>query len=347
MVCELYDFSSTILMPDKSLRLTKRTRRTLERIHTRIMKDIVFSRFPYYTSKHMTKIGSVPQSKYAMHTFKEGNCVAFAYYTQFVLKRDGFPGATVVGVVPPRLFKRPGYKPISHAAVVLPYAKGYVLFDASFYYPRPVYIMVDDGVNVDEGGGDVLDVKNVYSGNVKTWSFKYVAVNDPPRATYRENARHSTTINGIVDENDVPSGTPYIKASFTTDGMGPDESRYYLRELRNADASVTIHTNRADRRVFYCKVSPFLDIELYYAVDMNTPERVHFRGRVNNIDTPTLELDISKCLGVDHVTDGRKDIVKWIEGFGLDKKGHEYKKMRRNVLKMYDTYLCNASTNHS
>lgn len=314
------DFHREIIELDKSLRLSKSTKNKLEKIHRSVMQDVVFSRFKYYTSKRMTR-HKVPDSKYAIQTFKEGNCVAFAYYTQSVLKKHGFTKAVVVGSSPPKLFKRPGYKHISHAAVVLPYNRGYVIFDASFYYPSPVYVDVKAKTDIDQ----VLEVKNVYSSTTQVWHFNYIS---------SENTDAYDASGGMV-----PMATPYLRAWFMTTEGDYDECRYYLREIKNADACITVHTNAMDRRIFYCKVTPALDIELYYAYDLNTPDNPRLKGRVLNKEIPSLNLVPG--------TTTRYDVEQWMMDFDLPKGGREHRKMRSNVLTFFDYYIDDTTRDSS
>lgn len=318
-------YEQDIIELDGGLRLPMRSRRKLERIYRDVMKEVVFSRFKYYTSHRVVRDnGGIPDSKYGIRTFKEGNCVAFAYYTQSVLRKHGFTKAVVVGSSPPKLFKRPGYKHVSHAAVVLPYNRGYVLFDASFYYPRPVYVDLKRARALGDTAStvvDTLDVKNVYSGGTEKWYFEYVS----PESTDAYDASGGT----------VPMGTPYIRASFDVYEYPPpsttDECRYYLRELKNADSCITVHTNAADRRIFYCKVTPDLDIELYYAFDLNTPNHFRLKGRVRHGDIPSLSIVPG--------TTTRGDVERWTRSPGFPTSGREYRKMRANLLTFFDRYI--------
>ena len=261
----------------------------------------------------------IPNSKYGIHRFREGNCVAFAYYTQYLLHKNGFKGAVVIGCAPPALFKRPGYHFISHAAVILPYDRGYVLFDAAFYYPRPVYI--SSNLRTGEFKSDSLEVKNVYSGNHDTWIFDH-----QDTAEYPSSSEYSKNLANIAS-------TPYIRARFST-GFSSDECRYYLRELKNADECVTVHTNHVDKRVFYCKVTPKLDIELYYAFDLNNSSNPRMKGRYFNREVPSIHISSDMP---------RKDILKWIDSFGITNP-KDKRCMKSNILKFFDIYVSTDSS---
>lgn len=309
---------------DKSLKLTKTYKKQLASIQKEVMKNVVFSRFKYYISQKMTRT-RIPDSRYGIHKFREGNCVAFAYYTQYLLHKNGFKGAVVIGSAPPALFKRPGYHFISHAAVVLPYDRGYALFDAAFYYPRPVYI--SSNLRTGEYETDHLEVKNVYSGDNETWTFDYRDTNT--------NIDTDTNTSEFLSSKNLAtiSSTPYIRAHFST-GFSSDECRYYLRELKNADECVTVHTNHVDKRIFYCKVTPALDIELYYAFDLNNSSNPRMKGRYFNREIPSINVSSNMR---------REDIVKWIDSFGVTNPTDK-RCMKSNILKFFDYYIKDNSS---
>jgi hypothetical protein len=115
----------------------------------------VFTRFPYYTSKKTCKsLGS---------KHNQGNCVAFAYNIKKRLKCMKFK-SYIIGAKPPMIYSRPGYKEISHAAVILQYKDGLVLFDSAFYFHKAIILKYDETPFV-------LQLNNVYSNNTQKWTF--------------------------------------------------------------------------------------------------------------------------------------------------------------------------------
>lgn len=306
-----YRFSKDVIELNHKRRLTSKLKRTLEYIQKKVMKEIVFSRFKYYTSQKMLK--GIPDSKYSVLKYKEGNCVGFAYYTQFLLKKYGFKDAVIIGSSPPAIFKRPGYLYISHAATILPYNKGYILFDGSFYYSRPVYI---DVVNTNPEQ-DVLTVKNVYSKISEEWTF-----------SYHKNDSNLTIEDEVYNNGEciVTSQTPYISVAIKNHN---DRCNYYLRELTNPDESITVHTNKVDKRIFYCKVTDKFEIDLYYAFDENNDDN-KLRGKDPDGDKEQLNLDDIDSSNM------KTKFKKWCNLFTTSHE--ERKKMLKHIQKYYKQY---------
>ena len=191
----LYDFSEDVIQLNDDRRLTPKLKSELNKIQEQVINDIVFSRFKYYTSKRVNQ--TIPDSKYSVIKFKEGNCVGFAYYTRYLLHKKGFKDAVIVSSSPPRMFKRTGYLHASHAAVILPYNNGYILFDGSFYFPRIAI------VNIFDESIYSMNVKNVYSKILSEWKFQYY--------------KNHTFSDEIYNNGHciIPRSTPYILANIS------------------------------------------------------------------------------------------------------------------------------------
>jgi hypothetical protein len=138
--------------------------------------------------------------------------------------------AYIVGSKPPPKFARDGYRTISHAAVVLPYATGFVLFDTSFYFNKAIVL---DKRNHYES---CYYFTNVYSRNQDKWCFRLTDNN---------------TI--VVNINDTDA-----------------HAYYELKELLNPYQSITLHTNAADKTVFRCEVHMRMISKFYYKIDVLT-----------------------------------------------------------------------------
>jgi len=121
-------------------------------------KNIVFTRFPFYNTKKNSEELALENN--------EGNCVSFAYYVQHLLKKKGIK-SYLVGAKPPDIFFQKGYNEISHCAVIVPFNKGYVLFDTSFYFKKAVIVYQNNNHN------RIYKFKNVYSEQIDKFYFKY------------------------------------------------------------------------------------------------------------------------------------------------------------------------------
>lgn len=287
---------------------TKALEKKLNMIHNQVMNDVVFSRFKYHISKKLTNM-KIPDSKYSIIKMKEGNCVAFSYYTKFILNKNGFNDAYIISSCPPKLFKRDGYLPLSHAAVVLPCKSGYVLFDPSFYFPNVVYI------DIQNKSMQQMSVKNVYSKQYAIWNFNIT--------NSMTNENENEIGNEIIQH--IPKDTPIIKATFHE-----QLCLYILREIINPDECITIPTNIVDKRIFYCKITRDFDIDLYYAFDFNDNRNILKGSSLNNDNIPTI-----------HINDIKTNSFKldeWIELFNItDNK--EKRKMKSNINTFIKLYI--------
>jgi hypothetical protein len=156
----LVAYSETdIFEQNKDVKLSKSLLRLLNKLAIQGCTKMVFSRFPYYTTKM--------QCKRLAKTTKEGNCVAFAYFMKDLLKQYKLDAFIVGAKVPPK-FARPGYREICHAAVVLPYSTGIVLFDTAFYFNRAIVL----DRKTDYQCCHIF--RNVYSTRIDTWCFKLI-----------------------------------------------------------------------------------------------------------------------------------------------------------------------------
>ena len=158
---EEYKYSKTNLKLSK-LKLTNQLIKLLNKLVKKGCREIVFSRFPYYTA---TDEKNKSDKWLALSNKREGNCVAFAYYMKELLRMNKIKGYIVGGKPPPK-FTRSGYKDISHAGVVVPYNTGFILFDTAFYFDKP--IILDKTNNYET----CKYFTNVYSKSVDKWCFK-------------------------------------------------------------------------------------------------------------------------------------------------------------------------------
>jgi len=155
---EEYKYSKTNLKMS-NLKLTNQLIKLLNQLAKKGCREIVFSRFPYYTDDKNKSDKWLALSK------REGNCVAFAYYMKELLKINKIKGYIVGGKPPPK-FARTGYKDISHAGVVVPYNTGFILFDTAFYFDK--IIILDEKHNFET----CKYFPNVYSKSVDKWCFR-------------------------------------------------------------------------------------------------------------------------------------------------------------------------------
>lgn len=218
---EFVEYGKSPLVEDIDLLMSKSLKRLLDKLAKKGCVDMVFTRFPYYTSKMQCKRLALQK--------REGNCVAFAYYMKSLLQKHKMK-AYIVGSKPPPKFARNGYRTISHAAVVLPYATGFVLFDTAFYFNKA--IVLDKRSNYES----CCYFTNVYSQNQDKWCFRLIDNN---------------TIAVNINDTDV-------------------HSYYELKELCNPYQSITLHTNAADRTVFRCEVDNRMVSKFYYKIDVLT-----------------------------------------------------------------------------
>lgn len=140
------------------LKLTKQIIKLLNKLVKKGCREIVFSRFPYYNE-------NIRSDKRLALSKREGNCVAFAYYMQELLRMNKIKGYLVGGKPPPK-FARTGYRDISHAGVVVPYNTGYILFDTAFYFDK--IIILDKKHNYQT----CKYFTNVYNKSIDKWCFK-------------------------------------------------------------------------------------------------------------------------------------------------------------------------------
>ena len=154
-----YKYSDSPIIKNKEILMSKLLKHTLNNVATKGCVDMVFTRFPYYTSKI--------QCKRLALQHQEGNCVAFAYYIKELLRQHKMKGYIVGGKPPPK-FSRDGYREISHAGVILPYATGYVLFDTAFYFNEA--IVLDESTQYQS----CHLFTNVYTRNEDKWCFKLI-----------------------------------------------------------------------------------------------------------------------------------------------------------------------------
>jgi hypothetical protein len=154
-----YKYSKSLLIEDTSLVMSKYIKQLLNKLAKKGCINMVFTRFPYYTSKI--------QCKRLALQHQEGNCVAFAYYMKELLRQHKMKGYIVGGKPPPK-FSRDGYREISHAGVILPYATGYVLFDTAFYFNEA--IVLDESTQYQS----CHLFTNVYTRNKDKWCFKLI-----------------------------------------------------------------------------------------------------------------------------------------------------------------------------
>ncbi len=158
---EEYKYSKNKITLSK-LKLTNQLIKLLKKLVKKGCREIVFSRFPYYTA---TDEKNKSDKWLALSNKREGNCVAFAYYMKELLRMNKIKGYIVGGKPPPK-FTRSGYKDISHAGVVVPYNTGFILFDTAFYFDKP--IILDKTNNYET----CKYFTNVYSKSVDKWCFK-------------------------------------------------------------------------------------------------------------------------------------------------------------------------------
>ena len=156
---EEYKYSKNNITLSK-LKLTNQLIKLLNKLVKKGCREIVFSRFPYYTADEKNK-----SDKWLALSKREGNCVAFAYYMKELLRMNKIKGYIVGGKPPPK-FARSGYKDISHAGVVVPYNTGFILFDTAFYFDKT--IILDKTNNYET----CKYFTNVYSKSVDKWCFK-------------------------------------------------------------------------------------------------------------------------------------------------------------------------------
>lgn len=153
-----YQYSTIeILKKNKNLHISQKIKTDLDKLATKGCREMVFSRFPYYNSKMQCK-------QLAKHK-KEGNCVAFSYYMQNLLKQKKLRSFIVGSKIPPK-FSRDGYKEICHTAVVLPYSSGCVLFDTAFYFNKAIILDAKNDYK------SCQYFTNVYSKNTDKWCFE-------------------------------------------------------------------------------------------------------------------------------------------------------------------------------
>jgi hypothetical protein len=150
------DYKYNAIDPNVDLTMTKGLIDKLDRLAKQGCLKMVFTRFPYYNTKL--------QCKHLALKHNEGNCVAFAYYMKYLLSKHDIKGY-IVGSKPPPKFARDGYKDISHAAVVVPYEKGFVLFDTSFYFNKAIVLENIENYEVSH------NFTNVYSKTQDKWTF--------------------------------------------------------------------------------------------------------------------------------------------------------------------------------
>ena len=298
----MYVFAKNNIQLNQQRVLSSKLIKQLTTIHKDIMHHVTFSRFKYYISDTIYH-NNIPSSKLCIQKFKEGNCVAFAYHTKTILHKLGFTDAVIVGAKPPSIFKRTGYLHVSHAAVVLPFNEGFILFDSSFYIPTPVFINILKNETVS------VSVKNVYSSLSNIWYFTY----------HNDTDKHSH----IHDDGKciIPKNTPYIKV---TSEIFKD-CIYYLRELLNPDESITVHTNNVDKRIFYCKITPQFDIDIYYAIDLNSDPHI-LRGKA---------YDVINIKDLNLTTARKYDVIKWISQFNHIYAA-EKRKMKKHIYSVFN-----------
>lgn len=283
----------------------------LNKIQKYILQNITFSRFKYWTIKNYNY---KPNSKYLAQKYAQGNCVAFSFFTRQVLIRNGFYDAVIVGSTPPERFKRPGYLPISHAAVVLPCNCGFFLFDGSFYFPEAVFLPIHQ---LSDYSNPIIQVKNVYSKVFSPWSFKLHSKNNQHSISHEEELLLQKAAPYLPSQQH--KNIPYICAQFDNQFC-----IYYLYKIFNPDEAITVHTNMSDKRIFHCKINKHLDIELYYALDYTKPIPMLVGFTNKHTDIPSIPIDAI------HIR-SQFNLTEWIELFGI-KDPHEKKKMYENII---------------
>lgn len=280
----------------------------LNKLQKYILQNITFSRFKYYTIKNYNY---KPNSKYLAQKYAQGNCVAFSFFTRQVLFRHGFYDAVIVGSTPPERFKRPGYLPISHAAVVLPCNCGFFLFDGSFYFPQAVFLPIDQFSN---HSNPMIHVKNVYSKVFSTWTFQLHSTNNQHISQEEELLLQKAAPYMPSQKHNIP----YISAQFDNQFC-----IYYLYKILNPDEAITVHTNMSDKRIFHCKINRNLDIELYYALDYTKPIPMLVGFTNKHTDIPSIPIE--------DAIHSQFNLPEWIELFGI-KDPLEKKKMYENIM---------------
>jgi hypothetical protein len=154
-----YKYSKFPLVRNKDIIMSKQLKHQLDKSARKGCLNMVFTRFPYYTSK--------VQCKRLALQHNEGNCVAFAFYMHNLLRNSKLK-AYIVGSKPPPKFAREGYRDISHAGVVLPYSTGYVLFDTAFYFHKAIVLDKSNDYQ------SCHFFTNVYTRNEDKWCFKLI-----------------------------------------------------------------------------------------------------------------------------------------------------------------------------
>ena len=299
----LYNFGNKILI-NSQIKINKSDFSKIKNLYKKSLTEVSFSRFNYFLNSRVSK--NIPDSKHSILRMKEGNCVAFSYYIQHKLKKLGYKSYIIPSSVPNYIHKQ-GYLHICHAAVVLPHSKGFILFDLSFYFSEPINIFLNKTKNIK--------LKNVYSQEYTDLNL-YLQKGDTYDISYNDG-------NCII-----PSDTDYIYVDNIF-----HNNKYYLREIFNPDECITIHTNKEDKRIFYCKITKNIEIELYYAFDLNDPNNQLLKGNtIYNKDIPSILIK--------DVLFDKEKLKNWLKMFKI-KDIREKVKMRNKIKKFLFYYKNN------
>ena len=224
--------------------------KTAQKAIRKCRTTMAFSRFPYYVyddvvrSSHGEDKG--PNSWLSMVKYKEGNCVAFAYFIRDFMISAGYH-AYLVPAKTPDMYAIDGALELSHVAVCVPFSgkkNGYILMDGSFYFKKPIVV----GNSKD----DSLDIKNPYSGTKHRFDFSL------------ERRKTLKILN-------LPYGDFEIISVDISDSSKNvvDYVFYCMCEIENPDAAITVHTNELDGQFFYCSNTKKGDVDVYLNITKN------------------------------------------------------------------------------
>jgi len=227
-----YDFGEKIdYNPD--LKLTDKLITDCKNIIKKTLKNMLFSRFPYFIYNDIKgnfdnpEIKS-PDSNLASKKYHAGNCVSFAYYVRNHLEElnNNYKCYLICAGVPAK-FKKKNYSKICHVANCIPYDKGFILIDSAFYINEPIIVEFNKPV--------VKDINSIYKNMTEKWQFKLVHEEE-------EDKQNISYLDYIIPGD--------IYAIETTLLKDIQSFKYYLIEILNPDLSITIHTNFGNERVF-------------------------------------------------------------------------------------------------
>ena len=184
-------------------------------------KNTAFSTFPYFCENS--------SSYEAITDTNSGNCIALSIYVKKELKKIFNIESCLIPATIPKKYHRPGYRPISHVALLIPIDNspsdtGVFIVDPAFYFLNPMEIR-----DFKEG---VVFSKNIYTQETNRDLTNYVSIE-----TLKFKLNLYTEDQHFDECQMIPAGTYYTNCYAVGDPK--DSWNYFLTEIVNPDEAIT------------------------------------------------------------------------------------------------------------